>query len=54
MNYTPSENMRPEPFKAQFVPRTEEIRHIIEAEAEQAAQRLSVYDGETKHIPALG
>ncbi|KAF4549104.1 Cytochrome P450-like protein 1 [Elsinoe fawcettii] len=45
--YNDSENMRPLPFKVRFVPRSEEIKSVIEAEAEEARERLRVYDGET-------
>ncbi|KAK5049950.1 hypothetical protein LTR84_004069 [Exophiala bonariae] len=46
--YTKSENMRPEPFKARFTPRTPRIAEIIVEEARQAREALRVYDGETK------
>lgn len=46
--YTKSENMRPEPFKARFTPRTPRIAEIIREEARQAREELRVYDGETK------
>lgn len=35
--------MRPEPFKARFVPRTPEIAGIIRREAEDAKEALKVY-----------
>ncbi|KUJ09438.1 putative cytochrome P450 [Mollisia scopiformis] len=47
--YTNGLNMRPEPFKCQFIPRSLEIRATVEREGEEAEQRLSVYDGETKY-----
>ncbi|KAL2402864.1 Cytochrome P450 monooxygenase [Exophiala dermatitidis] len=46
--YTKSENTRPEPFKARFIPRTKGIEDIIRREAARAQKELSVYDGETK------
>ena len=46
--YTASENQRPQPFKARFVPRTPEIRDLILKEAENARVELAKYDGETK------
>jgi hypothetical protein len=39
--------MRPEPFKAQFIPRSEKIQQIILKEAEAAREELKVYDRET-------
>lgn len=42
-------NMRPEPFKCQFTPRSPEIRATVDREGQEAEQRLSVYDGETKY-----
>jgi hypothetical protein len=41
--------MRPNPFKCRITPRTPEIRATIDREGEEALQRLSVYDGETKY-----
>ncbi|OAG34303.1 hypothetical protein AYO21_11550 [Fonsecaea monophora] len=53
--YTKSENMRPEPFKARFIPRSKAIEGIIRAEAARARKELSAYDGEThlrlEHVP---
>ncbi|KXT15578.1 hypothetical protein AC579_9967 [Pseudocercospora musae] len=46
--YTTSENQRPEPFKARFIPRTPEIKDLILREAETARAELAKYDGETK------
>ncbi|PVH77057.1 cytochrome P450 [Cadophora sp. DSE1049] len=46
--YTESENTRPMPFKARFIPRSESIRKIILEEADVAREELRVYDGETK------
>lgn len=45
--YGESENMRPEPFKARFIPRTEQHKEIILNEAAQAREHLKQYDGET-------
>jgi len=47
-NYTKSENMRPEPFKARFIPRSKSIEQILRLEAVQARKELCVYDGETR------
>ncbi|KAL1873218.1 hypothetical protein Daus18300_004038 [Diaporthe australafricana] len=46
--YNDSENMRPLPFKARFMPRSSKIEELIRSEAREAAERLSQYDGETK------
>jgi hypothetical protein len=46
--YTKSENMRPEPFKARFIPRTKGIEQILRQEAARARDELRAYDGETK------
>ncbi|KAK5367709.1 hypothetical protein LTR20_009193 [Exophiala xenobiotica] len=46
--YTDSENMRPEPFKARFTPRSEKRRQILLKEAAEAREALRIYDGETK------
>lgn len=46
--YTKSENTRPEPFKARFLARSENIRAIVMNDAELAIKELGVYDGETK------
>ncbi|KAK4495582.1 hypothetical protein PRZ48_012850 [Zasmidium cellare] len=55
--YTASENQRPEPFEARFIPRSAEIEKMILDEAEAARERLRRYDGETKvkldDIPSL-
>lgn len=40
--------MRPQPFRARFVPRNARIKNIFEKEAAEAAIRLSKYDGETR------
>jgi hypothetical protein len=45
--YTESENMRPEPFKARFIPRTERIHKLLIEEASVAREALRKYDGET-------
>lgn len=47
MAYTKSENMRPEPFKARFIPRGEGIEKILRREAKRAREELRAYDGET-------
>ncbi|EXJ76362.1 uncharacterized protein A1O5_00870 [Cladophialophora psammophila CBS 110553] len=46
--YTESENMRPEPFKARFLPRSEKHAALVLDAARQAREELRVYDGETK------
>jgi len=46
--YNDSENIRPLPFKARFTPRSSKIEELIRSEAREAAQRLSIYDGDTK------
>ena len=46
--FTKSENMRPEPFKARFIPRSKEIAQIIPDEASRARKELCVFDGETR------
>ncbi|KUJ23936.1 cytochrome P450 [Mollisia scopiformis] len=46
--YTDCENMRPEPFRARFTPRSDKIKHAIMEEAKIAREELRVYDGETK------
>jgi hypothetical protein len=46
--YTDGENMRPQPFRARFIPRSEEIRRTLEREAKEASERLHKWDGETK------
>lgn len=40
--------MRPEPFKARFIPRSESIAGILRAEADKARAELSIYDGESE------
>lgn len=40
--------MRPEPFRARFIPRNETIKKIFEREATEAELRLSRWNGETK------
>ena len=47
-NYTKSENMRPEPFKARFIPRSQGIENILRQEATRARKELCAYDGETR------
>ncbi|KAH6685762.1 cytochrome P450 [Plectosphaerella plurivora] len=46
--YTESENMRPEPFRARFTPRSAEIEAIILGEASNAREALRHLDWETK------
>lgn len=40
--------MRPEPFKARFIPRSQKHAQIILDEAGKAREALRAYDGETK------
>jgi hypothetical protein len=40
--------MRPQPFRARFIPRNESIRKALDTEAEEARGRLSKWDGQTK------
>jgi hypothetical protein len=46
--YTDGENMRPQPFRARFIPRNETIKKVLETEAMEAEARLSHWQGETK------
>ncbi|CAI6339861.1 unnamed protein product [Periconia digitata] len=46
--YTNTENMRPEPFKVRFVPRTPELEEMVISEAADAREELRIYDRETK------
>jgi hypothetical protein len=46
--YTNGENMRPRPFRARFIPRTEAIRKLILDAADEGDIWLSRYSGETK------
>lgn len=46
--YGESENMRPEPFRARFIPRTQERREFILREADGAEEFLRQYEGDTK------
>ena len=46
--YTNSENMRPEPFRVQFIPRSDAIRKLLLDEAAEAREALRTYDGETR------
>ena len=41
--------MRPNPFKCRINPRSKEIAATVNREGEEALQRLSIYDGETKY-----
>lgn len=43
-------NMRPQPFRCRFTPRSEEIKATIAREGRQAFDDLSVYDGESDRI----
>lgn len=43
-------NMRPQPFRCRFTPRSEEIKAAIAREGRQALDDLSVYDGESDRI----
>jgi len=38
--YTKSENMRPEPFNARFIPRSKNIEDLIRSEATRARKEL--------------
>jgi len=40
--------MRPQPFRARFVPRSSKRLEVLRREAELAEERLGKYDGETK------
>ncbi len=40
--------MRPEPFKARFIPRSKEVERMIRDEATRARRELTVFDGETR------
>jgi len=46
--YTDGENMRPQPFKARFIPRNEEIKKTLLREAVEAEERLKKWNGSTK------
>lgn len=46
--YNDSENMRPLPFKARFTPRSPAVERMLRSEAQEARERLSKYDGDTK------
>jgi len=48
-NFTNGLNMRPQPFKCDIKPRTDEIRNTIVREGEQALIDLAVFDGESKY-----
>lgn len=45
--FTKSENIRPEPFRARFTPRSKAIAEIIRKDAASAREELRVFDGET-------
>jgi hypothetical protein len=40
--------MRPQPFRARFIPSNETIKKVVEKEAMEAEARLSRWEGETK------
>jgi transposase len=40
--------MRPQPFRARFIPRNEKILKTMQQSARDAEERLGKYDGETK------
>jgi hypothetical protein len=46
--YTDGENMRPQAFRARFIPRNERVLKALEREAQQAKDRLRRWEGETK------
>lgn len=46
--YGDTENMRPEPFRARFIPRTQERREFVLREADGAEEFLRQYEGDTK------
>ncbi len=46
--YGESENMRPEPFRARFIPRSDRHRELVLSEAKVAREYLRQFDGETK------
>jgi hypothetical protein len=46
--YTNSENMRPEPFRVRFIPRSDAVKNLLLDEAGQAREALRIYDGETR------
>lgn len=43
-------NMRPQPFRCRFAPRSPEIRETINREGRQALENLAVYDGESERV----
>ncbi|KAK3381042.1 cytochrome P450 [Podospora didyma] len=47
--YTNGLNMRPQPFKCDIFPRSEELRQSVIREGEQALNDLQVHDGESKY-----
>lgn len=46
--YTNSENMRPEPFRVRFIPRSDAVKNLLLDEAGEAREVLRIYDGETR------
>ncbi|KAH7013065.1 cytochrome P450 [Ilyonectria destructans] len=48
--FNESENMRAEPFRVRFIPKSEKRVHIIQSEAVVAREFLRQYDGETRVV----
>jgi len=46
--YTNGENMRPRPFKARFIARSQRRLELLLNEADLAEERLQRFSGETK------
>ena len=46
--FTESENMRPEPFRVRFIPRSEMHRDVVVRQAQAAREFLSQFDGESQ------
>lgn len=46
--YTDNENTQPLPFRARFVPRDENIRGLVNEEADLARGRLKDWDNDSK------
>ncbi|KAI7285009.1 hypothetical protein KC352_g5398 [Hortaea werneckii] len=51
--YTDGLNMRPQPFKCRFTPRSPDIRETIEREGRQALENLAMYDGESERVSSF-
>ncbi|KAK5657891.1 hypothetical protein OQA88_2440 [Cercophora sp. LCS_1] len=47
--FTNGLNMRPQPFRCEIKPRSEEIREAMEREGRQALEDLKIHDGESKY-----